>query len=67
MLYFYVKAVHIIFIVTWFAGLFYMPRFFIYNTEAGERTEVEKNILRAQFGIMMEPPGPRSTARRTWF
>lgn len=54
MLYFYVKALHIIFIVTWFAGLFYMPRFFIYNTEAGERTEVEKNILRTQFGIMMK-------------
>ena len=31
-----------------------MPRFFIYNTEAGERTEVEKNILRVQFGIMMK-------------
>jgi putative membrane protein len=54
MLYLYVKALHIIFIVTWFAGLFYMPRFFIYNTEAGERTEVEKNILRVQFGIMMK-------------
>lgn len=51
--YLYIKALHIIFIVTWFAGLFYMPRFFIYNTEAGARPEVEQKILRQQFGIMM--------------
>ncbi|SRR6266487_4767336 len=57
-MYLYIKALHIIFIITWFAGLFYMPRFFIYNTEAGERSEVEKNILRTQFGIMM---------KRLWF
>jgi putative membrane protein len=50
----YLKALHIIFIVTWFAGLFYMPRLFIYATEAGEKTEAEKNILRAQFSIMMK-------------
>jgi putative membrane protein len=58
MLYFYLKAIHIIFIVTWFAGLFYMPRFFIYNTEANEKTEPEKTILQKQFLIMM---------RRLWF
>ena len=52
-MYLYIKALHIIFIVTWFAGLFYMPRFFIYNMEAGGRSEVEKNILRTQFGTMM--------------
>jgi putative membrane protein len=57
-MYLYLKALHIIFIVTWFAGLFYMPRLFIYNTEAGERSETEKNILRTQFGIMM---------KRLWF
>jgi len=52
-MYLYIKALHIIFVVTWFAGLFYMPRLFIYNTEAGERSEAEKNILRTQFGTMM--------------
>ncbi len=57
-MYNYLKALHIIFVVTWFAGLFYMPRFFIYATEAGEKDEVEKNILRAQFRIMM---------KRLWF
>src|SRR5437762_12156788 len=52
-MYLYIKALHIIFVVTWFAGLFYMPRLFIYNTEAGERSEAEKDILRTQFGTMM--------------
>lgn len=53
-MYFYLKALHIIFIVTWFAGLFYMPRLFIYATEAGERPEAEKIVLRKQFAIMMK-------------
>jgi protoporphyrinogen IX oxidase len=53
-LYNYLKALHIIFIVTWFAGMFYMPRLFIYATEAGEKGETEKKILRDQFAIMMK-------------
>lgn len=53
-MYSYIKALHIIFIVTWFAGMFYMPRFFIYNTEAANKPEVERNILRTQFKIMMK-------------
>ena len=52
-MYLYVKALHIIFIVTWFSGMFYIVRLFIYNTEAGEKTAVEQDILRAQFGIMI--------------
>lgn len=57
-MYFYVKAIHIIFIVTWFSGLFYVVRLFIYNTEAEEKPEPEKGILHAQFNLMM---------RRLWF
>ena len=57
-MYLYIKALHVIFVVTWFSGLFYIVRLFIYNTEAGEKPEQEKNILRAQFGIMI---------RRLWF
>ncbi|MEN9686919.1 MAG: hypothetical protein RLZZ28_2705 [Bacteroidota bacterium] len=57
-MYAYIKALHIIFVVTWFAGLFYMPRFFIYATEAGEKPDPEKTILRKQFAIMM---------RRLWY
>ncbi|MES1222551.1 MAG: CopD family protein [Bacteroidota bacterium] len=51
----YLKALHIIFIVTWFAGLFYMPRLLIYNTEAGNKPDETKKILREQFGKMMKP------------
>ena len=57
-MYLYIKALHVIFVVTWFSGLFYIVRLFIYNTEAGEKPEMERNILRAQFGIMI---------RRLWF
>ncbi len=54
----YIKALHIIFIVTWFAGMFYMPRLFIYNVEAeGKKPEI-RDALRDQFGIMM---------RRLWY
>src|SRR4051812_5826524 len=49
----YIKALHIIFIVTWFSGMFYIVRLFIYNTEANEKTEPEKTILKNQFSIMI--------------
>lgn len=50
--FFYLKALHIIFVVTWFAGLFYIPRLFIYHTEAQQRPELERKILSGQFLIM---------------
>src|SRR5450432_2130765 len=52
-MYLYIKALHIIFIVTWFSGLFYIVRLFIYNTEANAKPEPEKTILRQQFSIMI--------------
>ncbi|NEM99166.1 CopD family protein [Pontibacter burrus] len=54
MSYFYVKALHIIFVVTWFAGLFYIVRLFIYFAEASEKPEPEKSILQDQFKIMQK-------------
>lgn len=57
-MYLYVKALHIIFVVTWFAGLFYMVRLFIYNREAQDKPDPEKSILQKQFGIMI---------KRLWF
>lgn len=48
----YLKALHIIFVVTWFAGLFYIVRLFIYHTEANELPEIEKNILQKQYKVM---------------
>ena len=53
-MYSYIKAIHIIFVVTWFAGLFYLPRLFIYNTEAEDKPVEIKNALRKQFAGMMK-------------
>jgi len=50
--YLYIKSIHIIFVVSWMAGLFYMVRLFIYHTEAQEKPEEERKILSAQFEIM---------------
>lgn len=54
----YIKALHIIFVVTWFAGLFYIVRLFIYQTEAMERPESERVILKPQLDLM---------ASRLWY
>jgi len=50
--YLYIKSIHIIFVVSWMAGLFYMVRLFIYHTEAQDKPEQERAILSAQFEIM---------------
>ena len=54
----YIKALHIIFVVCWFAGLFYIVRLFIYTTEAYHKEEPAKSILTQQFLIMQ---------RKLWF
>ncbi len=48
----YFKAIHIIFIVTWFAGIFYIPRLFVYIIATHETTEPEKSILLTQLKMM---------------
>lgn len=48
----YLKAVHIIFIVTWFAGLFYIPRLFVYIIEAHDKPEPDKSIILKQLNMM---------------
>ena len=51
-MYQYILAIHIIFVVCWFAGLFYIVRLFIYHTEAQQKPEQEKRILSEQFEVM---------------
>lgn len=58
MTYLYVKALHIIFVVSWFAALFYLPRLFVYQIEALERPDQERDVLVPQLQLM---------ARRLWF
>ena len=52
MYYNYIKALHLIFVITWFAGLFYIPRLFIYHIEATKKTKQEADILIPQLKIM---------------
>jgi protoporphyrinogen IX oxidase len=54
----YLKAVHLIFVVTWFAGLFYMPRLFVYIVESHDKPEPERSILLRQLSMM---------ASRLWY
>jgi protoporphyrinogen IX oxidase len=54
----YLKATHIIFVVTWFAGLFYIVRLFIYQVEADAKPEPDRSILGDQLKLM---------ARRLWY
>lgn len=53
-MYFYIKAIHIIFVVTWFSGLFYMVRLFVYTAEANEKQEPERSVLLNQFNVMQK-------------
>ena len=48
----HIKAVHIIFVTAWFAGLFYLPRLFVYHTEANEKPDLERSIIQEQFKKM---------------
>lgn len=57
MLYTVLKAVHIIFMVSYFAGVFYLVRLFVYYKDTDEFDENKKNILREQYVFM---------ARRLW-
>jgi len=41
----WIKAFHIVFVVTWFAGLFYLPRLFVYHAMATETAEKERLIV----------------------
>lgn len=52
------KALHIIFVITWFAGLFYIVRLFIYHTESLQKEEPERSILSRQLALM---------TKRLWF
>ncbi len=56
--YLVLKSLHIIFVVSWFAALFYIVRLFIYDVEASDKPEEERRILQPQLRIMQ---------RRLWY
>lgn len=57
MLYTVIKAIHLIFMVSYFAGIFYLVRLFVYYKDTDEFEEVKKKVLREQYVFM---------ARRLW-
>lgn len=52
------KALHVVFMVTWFAGLFYIVRLYVYHREAQDKNELERGVLIPQFQLM---------EKRLWF
>lgn len=48
----YIKALHLIFVITWFAGLFYIVRLFVYHAEAKQKLQPEQDILIKQYQLM---------------
>ncbi|QZZ22039.1 protoporphyrinogen oxidase HemJ [Leptothermofonsia sichuanensis E412] len=52
MAYYWYKAFHIVGFVTWFAGLFYLVRLFVYHAEANDKPEPARSILKAQYELM---------------
>lgn len=50
----YIKALHIVFVVSWFAALFYIVRLFIYATDAQGKDEVARPILTQQLLTMQK-------------
>jgi len=52
MAYSWFKAFHLIGIVVWFAGLFYLVRLFVYHAEAAQEPEPAQTILKNQYQIM---------------
>ncbi len=52
MAYLWFKSFHIVGMVAWFAGMFYLPRLFVYHAEAYEQAEPAQSILKSQYQIM---------------
>lgn len=52
MAYLWFKAFHIVFMVSWMAGLFYLVRLFVYHADANREAEPRRSILAPQFALM---------------
>ncbi len=62
------KSLHIIFMVTWFAGLFYLPRLFVYHAMADDETSIERlKVMERKllYGIMT-PGGVLTIVSGLW-
>ena len=63
-----VKSLHLIFMVTWFAGLFYLPRLFVYHAQASDRISIErfKVMERKLFWGIATPGGALTLVFGLW-
>lgn len=58
----WIKAFHIIFMVTWFAGLFYLPRLYVYHSMATDQTSIERfKIMERKLYFGIATPGAALT------
>ena len=64
----WVKALHIVFMVTWFAGLFYLPRLFVYHAMSQDRPSIDrfKVMERKLFWGIMTPGAILTLVFGTW-
>lgn len=64
----WVKALHIVFMVTWFAGLFYLPRLFVYHAMSQDRPSIErfKVMERKLYWGIMTPGAILTLVFGTW-
>lgn len=64
----YVKALHVVFVVCWFAGLFYLPRLFVYHAEneTTDRSELLKTMERRLYRGIMTPSAALATVFGAW-
>jgi putative membrane protein len=63
-----VKSLHIVFMVTWMAGLFYLPRLFVYHAQADDRISLErfKVMERKLYWGITTPGGVLTVAFGLW-
>jgi putative membrane protein len=54
----WLKAFHIVFVVSWFAGLFYLPRLFVYHCATTDAPGLERFALAVTFGLAMVATEP---------
>jgi len=66
--YLWIKALHVIFVITWMAGLFYLPRLFVYHSSASDEISLERfKVMEAKlYRIIMRPSMLLATAFGLW-
>ena len=64
----WVKSLHLVFMVTWFAGLFYLPRLFVYHAQATDALSQERFVVmeRKLFRGIMTPSAVLAIAFGVW-